>query len=192
MTGTPATMPEELTALEPVEIGLATGKVVPVRRWRARFNPSPERSGMGLDRTYAAKPLVLVDKQAVFPEIACLSLFQHNGWTGVWADAHHRKYFDKMPMQSKGTSLDAYANQAVSRIASNNGQSKAGCWDLILWENRTLVFVAVTDDEDADLDDARIRWLAAAVRSGLSPSQFWLVSWGYRTVAARRKVRHGA
>jgi hypothetical protein len=136
---------------------------------------------------------VLVEKQAVFPEIACLSLFQHSGWHGVWSDHQHRKYFDKMPTQSKGTSLDTFANQAVSRIAENNGKSKAGCWDLVLWENRTLVFVAVTTEEEkgrAGLSEANARWLAASIRSGLSSAQFAIVSWTYRKVAARRRQKN--
>jgi hypothetical protein len=191
MDSTPALFPEELVALEPVDVLLQTGKRVSVHSYRAEFNVSPDRSGMGLDRSYAAKRLVLVEKQAVFPEIACLSLFQHCGWHGVWSDQPHRKYFDKMPTQSKGTSLDTFANQVITRIAENNGKSKAGCWDLVLWENRTLVFVAVAAEGETGLSEANARWLAASVRSGLSPSQFVIVSWGYRKVAARRRQKNG-
>ena len=51
------------------------------------------------------------------------------------------KYFDKMPNQSKGVSLNTYINQLISRIAANNNNSKAGCWDIILWANSAVVFV---------------------------------------------------
>lgn len=192
MLSTPAVFPEELVALEPVEVALASGKKVPVPGFRALFNAAPERSGLGLDRGYAAKPLVLVEQQAMFPEIACLVLFQRCGWHGVWSDLPHRKYFDKMPTQSKGTSLDTFAQQLVGRIAESNDKSKVGCWDIILWENRTVVFVAVTPEEAGGngLSEAKARWLAAAMRCGLSAQQFLVVSWAYRTVTARRKQKH--
>jgi hypothetical protein len=192
MISSPVAFPEDLAALDPVEIHLSTGRSVSIHAFRAEFNVSPDRSGMGLDRSYSAKRLVQVEKQSVFPEIACLSLFQHSGWHGVWSDHAHRKYFDKMPTQSKGTSLDTFANQAITRIAENNGKSKAGCWDLVLWENRTLVFVAVITAEEkgrAGLSEANARWLAASIRSGLSPSQFAIVTWTYRKVAARRRQK---
>jgi hypothetical protein len=196
MSGTTATFPEEFVAVDPVEIPLSSGRLVPVPAWRAEFAASPDRSSMGLDRAYAAKPLVMVEKQAMFPEIACLSLFKRTGWDGVWADGTHRKYFDKMPMQSKGTSLDTYVNQLVSRIADNNGKSKAGCWDLILWDHKTLVFVAVAPaapDGPATpaVAEAGARWLAAALRTGLSANQFAVVRWAYRSVVVRRRRARG-
>ncbi len=189
MNGTPASFPEELVALDPVEIGLESGRRVAVRAYHADFRAFPERSSMGLDRSYASKSLVMVEKQAMFPEIACLSLFKRSGWEGVWADQPHHKYFDKMPTQSKGTSLDTYTNQMIARIAENNGKSKAGCWDLILWEHRMLVFVAIAASARGPLGigDANARWLAAALRTGLSAGQFAIVHWDYRTVVVRRR-----
>jgi len=194
MMSGPAVFPEELVAQEPVEIPLERGKTVAVRSFRVLFNAAPERSGLGLDRAWSAKSLVLQEKQAMFPEIACLSLFQRSGWHGVWSDLPHRKYFDKMPTQSKGTSLDTFAQQQVSRIAETNQQSRAGCWDIILWENRTVVFVQVSaaDAALAVLSPARVRWLEASLRCGLSPQQFAIVTWAYRTVAARRRQKHAS
>ncbi len=193
MTGTGASFPEELTVLEPLEVSLGGGRLVPLQSWRAQFAASTERSSVGLDRSWAAKPLVMLEKQALFPEIACLMLFRRAGWDGVWADPVHRRYFDKMPTQSKGVSLDVYVNQVIGRIAENNGKSKAGCWDIILWQHRTLLFVAVApEDGRPGPGDAESRWLAAGLRTGLSESQFAFVRWGYRSVVVRRRrVRAG-
>jgi hypothetical protein len=188
MTGTVASFPDELSVLDPLEVSLAGGRLVAVPAWRAQFPASTARSSVGLDRSWSSKPLVMVEKQAMFPEIACLSLFQKAGWSGVWADRVHHRYYDKMPTQSKGVSLDTYANQLIGRIAENNGKSKAGCWDIILWQHRTLLFVAVTpEDAGPGLGDAGLGWLAAGLRTGLSSSQFALVRWGYRSVVVRRR-----
>jgi hypothetical protein len=190
MNAIPASFPEELLAMDPVEIPLSSGRQVSVQAYRVAFAASPERSSLGLDRSYAAKPLVTVEKQAMFPEIACLTLFKKNGWEGVWADRHHHKYFDKMPTQSKGTSLDTYANQLIARIAENNDKSMAGCWDLILWTHRTLLFVAVPGRGPHGIAEGSARWLAACLRTGLSASQFAIIQWEYRTVVARKKRAH--
>ena len=102
-----------------------------------------EKPPIGLDRAYSAKPLVLVEKQLTFPEIAILSFFKKMGWEGAWVDSQHRKFFDRMPNQSKGMSLDSHAAQVISRIAQYNDNSRAGCWDLVLWVERAVAFAAV-------------------------------------------------
>jgi hypothetical protein len=114
------------------------------------------------------------------------------GWEGAWVDTPHHKYFDKMPNQSKGMSLGAHAGQTISRIAAYNENSRVGCWDLVLWSERAVAFAAVVGEAPRNsapraLGEARTRWLAAAVKSGLTAAQFVVVEWDYRTVVARRK-----
>ena len=192
MKDEPTTFPEELEPRDDVEVFLSTGRKAALRRFGVSFTPCMERPTISMDRVYSAKQLVLVDKQATFPEIALLGLFQQHGWHGAWADSVHRKYFDRMPNQSKGISLDTYANQTVARIAENNDKSKAGCWDLILWSDRRIVFVAVIPASAGKaMSDSHVRWMTAALKTGFSAGQFVVVEWDHRKVAARRK-RHGA
>jgi hypothetical protein len=189
-------LPEELVSLDDLQLQLGVGRQVFVRRYRAQLHECAEKPPIGLDRAYSAKPLVLVEKQVAFPEIAILSFFRKMGWEGAWVDAQHRKFFDRMPNQSKGMSLVSHASQAVARIAQYNDNSRAGCWDIVLWADRAVAFVAVigvAPSRDSDsgsssgLGEARTRWLAAALKSGLSASQFVVVEWAYRKVAARKK-----
>jgi hypothetical protein len=215
MISGPPDLPEELASLDDLHIVLESGRQVAVRRYRAQLQPCPEKPPIALDRGYSAKPLVMVEKQVAFPEIAILALFRKMGWEGAWVDTPHHKYFDKMPNQSKGMSLTANAVQAISRIAAYNGNSRVGCWDLVLWSERAVAFAAVVGDtprgtpprgtapRDAgarraagsgpqgaaarDIGEARTRWLAAAVKSGLAAAQFVVVEWDYRRVVARRK-----
>jgi hypothetical protein len=194
MSSGPPDLPEELVSLDDLQIVLESGRSVSVRRYRAHLHECREKPTIGLDRGYSSKPLVLVEKQVAFPEIAVLFLLKKMGWEGAWVDTPHRKYFDRMPNQSKGISLDAHASQAFTRIASYNQNSRAGCWDLVLWNERALAFAAVvgggaggTVEAPAALGEARTRWLAAAVKSGMTPGQFVVVEWEYRRVIARRK-----
>jgi hypothetical protein len=195
MNVTPPDLPEELVSLDDLQLDLGSGRQVSVRRYRAQLHECAEKPPIGLDRAYSARPLVLVDKQLAFPEIAILSFFKKMGWDGAWVDSQHRKFFDRMPNQSKGMSLDSHAGQVIARIAQYNNNSRVGCWDLVLWAQRAVAFAAVigvspgapAGGSPRDVGEARTRWIAAAVKSGLSPSQFVVVEWGYRRVLARKK-----
>jgi ribosomal protein S18 acetylase RimI-like enzyme len=188
MISTHPPLPVELVPTDDIFLDIEKRKQVSVRGYHVDFTACPDRPGVGLDKSWSNKPLVMVDKQAMFAEFALLTLFRKTGWEGVWADAHHRKYFDKMPNLSKGASLNTYINQVISRIAANNNNSKAGCWDIILWANRTVVFVDMQciPSED-EIGGTKIDWLNAALKSGLSAAQFLAVEWDYRKVVVRRK-----
>jgi len=202
MNSTHPTFPEELIPMEDLSLDLDKRKHVALRRFHVDFNTCGEPIQFAPDRSWSAKPLVQVDKQALFAEVALLSLFRKSGWEGVWADGSHRKYFEKMPNQSKGVSLTTYVNQTLTRIAEANGQNRTGCWDVILWSNRTLAFVAVAGMQAREcrpsapggferpreaVNEARARWLDAALRTGLSAAQFIVVEWDYRKVIVRKK-----
>jgi hypothetical protein len=206
MTSGPTDLPEELVVLDDAHIQLDSGRQVAVRRYRAYLNACPEKPPIALDRAYSAKHLVLVEKQIAFPEIAVLELFKKMGWAGAWVDVQHHKFLDRMPNQSKGMSLSVNANHAISRIVTYNDNSRSGCWDLVLWAERAVAFAAVVcafrktghpsgeeyeqgegQGQGMGIGEARTRWLAAAVKSGLSASQFVVVEWDYRKVVVRRK-----
>ncbi len=190
MNVTTPDLPDELVSFDDLQLQLAPGREAFVRRYRTQLHECAEKPPIGLDRAYSAKPLVLVEKQVVFPEIAILSFFKKMGWEGAWVDSQHRKFFDRMPNQSKGMSLVAHASQAVARIAQYNDNSRVGCWDLVLWADKAVAFVAVigvSPGPALEVGEARTRWIAAAMKSGLSPSQFVVVEWGYRKVVARKK-----
>jgi hypothetical protein len=196
MNVTTPDLPDELVSLDDLQLDLGAGRQAFVRRYRAQLHECAEKPPIGLDRAYSAKPLVLVEKQVAFPEIAILSFFKKMGWGGAWVDSQHRKFFDRMPNQSKGMSLLAHAGQAVARIAQYNNNSRVGCWDLVLWADRAVAFAAVVGvppgadkggSTSSEVGEARTRWIAAAMKSGLSASQFVVVEWGYRKVVARKK-----
>jgi ribosomal protein S18 acetylase RimI-like enzyme len=188
MISTYPSLPAELVPVSDISFDLEKRKQVTVHGYHVDFNSCPDRPGVGLDKSWASKPLVMVDKQAMFAEFALLALFRKTGWEGVWADAHHRKYFDKMPNQSKGASLNTYINQLISRIAANNNNSKVGCWDIILWANRAVAFVEMKScSSETEIGDSQVAWLNAGLKSGLSASQFLVVEWDYRKVLVKRR-----
>ncbi len=197
MSDTPSETSEDLVPLDDLYLPVGPGRQAAVHCYRVLLHGCPEKPTISLDRAYSAKPLVLVEKQAVFPELAVLSLLRKKGWDGAWVDLSHRKFFDRMPNQSKGISLGGHAAQAIARISQYNDNGRTGCWDLVLWADRAVAFASVIHvpgagsprDAAAALGDARLRWLAAAAKSGMAASQFVVVQWDLLKVVVRRKTR---
>jgi hypothetical protein len=184
--------PASLEYRDEARVELPRRGEVPVARFTVRFNASPKPVATGFQQAWAAKPQVSCDGQAMFPEIAVLTLFQKEGWDGAWADVARRRYFSRMPTLSKGLTLDTHVSQLVARIASAGEGTGAACWELIVWHGRSVFFAAVRDGASLAQGGPLLRksetaWLEAGLRSGLAPQQFVLVEWDYRRVVVGRK-----
>jgi len=184
--------PASLVSLEEARVELPRRGDVPIARFRVEFNASPKPVALGFQQAWASKPQVSCDGQALFPEIAVLTLFQKEGWDGVWVDLPRRKYFTRMPTLSKGITLDIYVAQLLTRTAGAAGSGgKASCWELVLWHGRSVFFASIREatagEPAAGLRKAELDWLEAGLRSGLAPGQFIIVEWGYRKVVVGRK-----
>jgi len=182
------TLPAELRPVDDSSFDIGRRKRLSIRRYTIAFARCPDPVDLGPRESRVRKPQVLFERRALFPEIALLILFTRAGWDGVWADPVRRKFFDKMPNQSKGISLDGYASRALARIAANNGQSRSGCWDLILWRGRHIVFVSLKGASKGEkVSQVELDWLDACLKSGLALNQFLIVEWDYRKLIVRRK-----
>jgi hypothetical protein len=185
-------LPASLEYRDEARVELPRRGEVPIARFAVQFNASPKPVATGFQQAWASKPQVSCDGQAMFAEIAVLSLFQKEGWDGVWVDAQRRRYFSRMPTLSKGVTLDAYVAQLLARVASAGGGTGAACWELILWHGRSVFFAAVRDASSLAeggplLRKGEVAWLESALRSGLAPQQFVVVEWSYRRVVVERR-----
>jgi hypothetical protein len=157
-----------------------------VARFRIAFDYCSKLVPVGPDPAWASRPQVLLDGRALFPEIALLALFQKVGWKGVWFDAVHRRYYDKMPNVSKGAGLDTRIASLLARVNAAASGRRTACWDLVLWDGKDVLFVDVLPAPAAP-GHARVAWLDAALRTGVSLGQFLVVEWGTRSVQARKR-----
>ncbi len=153
---------------------------------RVTFDYCSKVVAVGPDPAWASRPQVLLDGRALFPEIALLAMFQKAGWKGVWFDAVHRRYYDKMPNVSKGAGMDTRIASLLARVNAAAAGRRTACWDLVLWDGKDVLFVDVLPAPAAP-GHARVAWLDAAVRTGVSLGQFLVVEWGTRAVRARRR-----
>jgi hypothetical protein len=183
-------LPPGLQRLDDLHLDVGRRRQVALARCRVELDYCSKPVPVGTDPGWGAKPQVLLDGRALFPEIALLGLFQKAGWKGVWADTAHRKYFDKMPNVSKGVGVDTRVVNLLSRVTSAAGARKASCWDLVLWDGKSILFVDVAAGPSAGLPgQAKVSWLDAALRAGVSLGQFILVEWETRRVVARKKPK---
>ena len=180
-------LPPELERIDDLRLDVGRRRQVPLARCRIAFDYCSKPVPVGPDPGWAAKPQVLLDGRAVFPEIALLALFRKAGWKGVWFDPVHRRTYDKMPNVSKGAGLDTRVAGVLAKVnAAAAAARRAACWDRVLWDGRTVLFVDVAPGP-ASPGHARVTWLDAAIRTGLSPSQFLVVEWETRKLVARTK-----
>ena len=179
-------LPPELARLDDLRLDVGRRRQLPLACCRVAFDFCSKPVPVGPDPAWAAKPQVLLGGRALFPEIALLALFQKAGWKGAWIDPRRRRYFDKMPNVSKGVGLDTRVASVLAKVnAAAAAVRRASSWDLVLWDGRTVLFVDVAPGP-ARPGHARIAWLDAALRSGLSAGQFLVVEWETRKVAARK------
>jgi hypothetical protein len=182
--------PPSLAAVEEARIELPRRGEVPLARFTVQFNSSPKPVAAGFQQGWSARPQVSHDGQALFPEIAVLTLFQKEGWDGVWADIPRHKYFGRMPTQSKGVTLEPHVAQLLARVGAM-GAPAGGGWPLILWHGRSVFFALVRGAGEAKagpvLRKAEQDWLEAGLRSGLAPGQFLVIEWSFRKVVVGRK-----
>jgi hypothetical protein len=182
-------LPPELERVDDLRLDVGRRRQVPLARCRVAFDYCSKPVPVGPDPGWAAKPQVLLDGRAVFPEIALLALFRKAGWKGVWFDPVHRRTYDKMPNVSKGAGLDTRVAGVLAKVnAAAAAARRASCWDLVLWDGRTVLFVDVAPGP-ASPGHARIAWLDAAIRTGLSAGQFLVVEWETRKVVVKKRAK---
>ncbi len=137
-------LPPELERLDDLRLDVGRRRQAPLARCRVVFDYCSKPVSVGHDPAWASKPQVLLDGRAVFPEIALLALFQKAGWKGGWFDPVHRRTYDKMPNVSKGVGLDTRVASVLAKVnAAAAPGRRASCWDLVLGDGRTVLFVDV-------------------------------------------------
>ncbi len=185
-------LPVELVSLGTRSFDLDGKSGAEIQRYHVEFSRCMNPGGVGLHGAYTARPQVLLEGHALFPELAVLSLFKKAGWEGVWADPVGKKYFEKMPNKSKGVTLDTRISQTLSRIAGNCRLGRK-CWSLILWSGRNVFFVLVKEAPAGEkLAPAEIDWIRASIRSGLSENQLVLVEWDFKKIVTVKKRRQSS
>ncbi len=139
--------------------------------------------------TFGHKPLVSVDGEPMFAEMAIRTHFINDGWQARWIQTYGRR--NKEPICLSEWKDDSYANQThdaiedtaltnmLREIARLNNNSYAGCWDIVAWKQGQLVFAEAKRNNKDSIRQTQTNWLAAGLSFGLKPQNFLLVQWDF-------------
>ena len=131
-----------------------------------------------LAKTYSIKPLVTVDDEALFGELAILRYLQKDGWDGVWVDTFHSRgkkkvVWSAMPPEGAGT-MSKGAEELFDQIVEKNGGKSSGFFDVFAWRGTEYVFIEYKGRGDSP-NKNESRWIGAALAAGVEPEQLFFV-----------------
>ena len=146
-------------------------------------------NGTPVKETFGGKPILTVDGEPMFAEMALASTFINDGWQARWLETTGRKY--KEPMCIAQWEDNKYENQKhapiedenvarmLNAIVKRNNNSYAGCWDVIAWKDGQIIFAEAKRNSKDIIRQAQINWLSAALSLGLTPDNFLVVQWEF-------------
>lgn len=155
---------------------LPSGRTIPIAAWTVRFQGAdpPRLRGTDLKSTYTSKPLVQVDGDSVFGELAIVRWLQKDGWSALWADTFHgRKFWSVMPHCGAPVEPPAPIRALYDRIAQIKG-SASGCFDVVAWKDGRVIWLEYKGPGDRP-NANEAAWIDAALRAGVEPTDLFFV-----------------
>ena len=182
----PFTYPSLLrpTATETLTIN---AQPLPVPKVELRLRPW---RGAPIADTFGGKALLEVAGQPVFAELVVYELFRLSGWEARWVETYGaparnpKCYTQWRPDALRGEQPlqpieDAETLAVLRRVAAANGDTYAGCWDVVGWHGSTIVFAELKRYKKDRIQATQLRWLEAGLKVGLQPENFLLVEWDF-------------
>lgn len=156
--------------------------VVKIQNLRVHFPSAgpPYLLDETLPKTYRSKPLVVVNGDVLFGELAILRYLQMDGWDGVWVDTFHGRgrkkvFWSDMPPSGHGK-LSKDAEELYEQIVQANNGKSSGFFDVFCWKDGRFVFIEYKGKGDFP-NPNEIRWINAAVKCGIKQEDLFFVSY---------------
>jgi hypothetical protein len=168
------------------EVLLSNGNCLTVPKVELQFR---QWQGTPLDNTFGNKPLIDFGGRPVFAELCVYELMRLSGWQARWVETygagamtpnHFTDWADaRLAGQQHNPITDAPLLALLHRIAQANGNTYAGCWDVLGWKGETVLFAELKRLKKDRLRPTQPRWLEAGLQVGLQPANFLLVEWDF-------------
>ena len=131
-----------------------------------------------LSKTYRSKPMVVVNEEILFGELAILRYLQMDGWDGVWVDTFHGRgtkkvVWSNLPPNGFGKLTVEAENLYDSIVQANDGKS-SGFFDVFAWKDGEFIFLEYKGQGDSP-NRNETRWINAALKSGVRPESLFFV-----------------
>jgi len=150
----------------------------------------PRWTGSASIDSFGGKPLFDSSGIPFFAELWILRLLESAGWSGRWVATYAAP--KRAPRLLQGWNPrgiksqisvpidDVAAAADLKKVASANGCSFAGCWDVYAWRGSARVFVDAKQARKDRIRSTQLRWLESALRAGFGPGSFLIVEWKAR------------
>lgn len=157
-----------------------------------------EWTGAKLRNTFGGKPVVDVSGSPAFAEIAIADTLAQSGYSVRWAETYARG--GRLPMfltrwedrpykeQAESPIAEQWVLDTLAGIASLNGGSYSGCWDVVAWKDEKILFAESKRSKRDRIRASQIAWLEEGLRYGLKPENFLVVQWDFPRDAERTAV----
>ncbi|MFA5193237.1 MAG: VRR-NUC domain-containing protein [Verrucomicrobiia bacterium] len=158
------------------EVRLSPQKTIVIATLTIRFQRATKgQFRRSTPETYTVKPLVEVDGEPLFGELAVLRWLQKDGWDGVWVDTYHgdRLFWKGLPDRTAPAILPPKATALYDRIVEVNGR-RAGFFDVFAWRGREFLFVEYKGKGDS-IKPNQLSWIKSAIKAGVPVSSLVLV-----------------
>ncbi len=144
-------------------------------------------SGSPIKNTFGGKPVVCVNNQPMFAELAIMTYFISEGWDSRWIETYGKS--NKEPIYLSNWKDDKYKNQEhtpirnerilklLNGIAIHNDNSFSGCWDVLAWHNENIIFAESKRTKKDKIRQTQVNWLNAGLKSGLNSNNFLVIQW---------------
>lgn len=160
-----------------VRVEYAPGEQVELRAFYIDFpSATPDRLAPGtLSTTYTIKPLVEVDSESMFGELAICRCLASDGWDAIWVDTFHGgKFWRAMPYRGSPVRLSGPLRDRYDRVVLANGGKAAGFFDVMALRKDRIVHLEYKGAGDDSNRNER-SWIAAALRAGVKAEDLGFV-----------------
>jgi hypothetical protein len=159
------------TGVEPIQL---SDRRVEVPKCSLRFRPW---TGPAIEDDYGGKPVLDVDGEPVFAELAILRLLREGGWEGVWVDTFRQRFLTGLPSRTEAVPLPKGAALVYGTIQQQAG-TRSGCWDVFAWRQPgSYRFVEAKWRDHDRIRTSQVQWFEAARKVGFQAESFLVVEW---------------
>jgi len=155
------------------KIKLPSGKEIRIRKLKLSFGVW---KGKAVKDSYGGKTVIDCDGEPLFAELAVLRTLQKEGWQGAWVDSYRKKFRVGLPGVVEPINLPEKPKKLFDDISSRAGGFK-GCWDVFAWKDDDYLFLELKRESRDHIRDSQIKWLEAALGSGVPSDSFAILEW---------------
>lgn len=123
--------------------------------------------------TYGGKQVLDFNGAPLFAELVILRHFETAGWQGAWIDTYRGRILLGM---AQPTQLPDAQRRLLDSIYSRAG-ARHGCFDVFAWRDDDVLFAESKRAKRDRIRASQIRWLQAALESGVEISSLLVVEW---------------